>query len=150
MKGEQAKELMSKILDRAIDRDFDTLITGGAVGADLMAAAIAMEKNIDILAAIPFEGQEDRYSSEWRDKYDAILAYPRTTSEYISKEYHKGAYFKRNRYMVNKSSMVIAFMNKPGSGTGYTVEFARESNVDVYVYSQDEDGIWRYTVTKNA
>lgn len=148
--GDQARELMSKILDRVIEKGFDTLITGVAVGADLMAASVAMDKNIDILAAIPFKGQEARYSKDQKELYEAIMAHPRTTKEYVSESYHKGAYFKRNRYMVNRSSMVIAFMNNSKSGTGYTVDFAQSEGVEIFIYSQDEGGIWRYKFSKNT
>jgi len=45
---------------------------------------------------------------------------------------------KRNKYMVDHSSVVIACYNGKPSGTGNTVRFAKESGCKVRIVNPDE------------
>ena len=51
----------------------------------------------------------------------------------ISKEYHPGAYQKRNAWMVNKASKIIALCNGEASGTLNTVRYAEAQKVSVHM-----------------
>ena len=47
---------------------------------------------------------------------------------YISKEKKKGCMHARNRYMIDNSSLCIAYMTRQSGGTAYTVKYAQENN----------------------
>ena len=51
----------------------------------------------------------------------------------ISKEYHPEAYQKRNAWMVNKASKIIALCNGEQSGTLNTVRYAEAQKVSVHM-----------------
>lgn len=50
---------------------------------------------------------------------------------YTSHDYFRGCMFKRNRHLVNGSSVCIAYLTQEKGGTAYTVNYARQSNVQV-------------------
>ena len=43
------------------------------------------------------------------------------------------AYQKRNEWMVDHSSLVLAFYNGEPGGTANTIQYARKHGVDVYI-----------------
>ena len=45
---------------------------------------------------------------------------------------------KRNEYMVEKSEIVIAVWDGSTSGTGYTVNFAKEKGKKIYVLNPEK------------
>ena len=49
----------------------------------------------------------------------------------LSPEYFPGAYYQRNRYLVDHSSVCIAYMCYRKSGTGHTVNYAEKMGVPV-------------------
>ena len=50
---------------------------------------------------------------------------------YTSHDYFRGCMFKRNRHLVNGSSVCIAYLTQEKGGTAYTVNYARQNNVQV-------------------
>lgn len=50
---------------------------------------------------------------------------------YTSHDYFRGCMFKRNRHLVNGSSVCIAYLTQEKGGTAYTVNYARQNNVRV-------------------
>ena len=51
---------------------------------------------------------------------------------YTSEEYTKGCMHKRNRYLVDNSSVCIAYLTEAKGGTAYTVDYALKHNLTVY------------------
>lgn len=131
------------LAEEFLDRGFDHFITGMARGVDLdfgveMIRCKKLSKRYEGLtveAAIPYPEQYLRYDYASRKKYNYILEYcDRTT--YISNEYSKDCYFRRNRYMVDNSDAVIALWNgEESGGTFYTINYAREQGKEVRIVS---------------
>ena len=48
-----------------------------------------------------------------------------------SKEFGKGCYSVRNKYMIERSSRLIAVVSDYKSGTGQTVAYARKRGIDI-------------------
>lgn len=108
----------------------DQIITGMALGADQMAAEAAMYLGIPFLAAIPFEGQADRWKPEQIEKYLQLLEWANEI-EIISED-PKGRYeiiralHDRNKWMVDRASVVVAMWNgAEKGGTAHCVRYAR-------------------------
>ncbi len=49
----------------------------------------------------------------------------------LSPKYCSGIYHRRNRHLVDFSSVCIAYMTRENSGTGYTVNYAKENGLPV-------------------
>ena len=51
----------------------------------------------------------------------------------VQRHYNKWCFQKRNKYMVDKSDVVLAVWNRETIGTGNTVKYANEKNRKVIV-----------------
>ena len=50
---------------------------------------------------------------------------------YTSQEYTRDCMFKRNRHLVDYSSVCICYLNKSTGGTAYTVEYAKKRGLQI-------------------
>lgn len=105
-----------------------TFYTGMAMGFDIVAAEQvtllkASNKNIRLIAVIPFSDQENFYPNDWKDRYYELL---KDCDEVITlnDRYLKWAYDQRNRYMVDRSRYVITFFDGKKGGTMNTLNYA--------------------------
>lgn len=102
-----------------------------AIGFDLEAAKVAIAlreelTELKIVAVIPFEGMQRRFSSsqrttfeEVREEADEVLT--------IATSYSPSVYAMRNNYLVDNSSAVIAYFTGEKGGTAYTIRRAVKS-----------------------
>lgn len=120
-------------------------ISGMAVGVDLWAAEIVVdlkraypEDTIRLFAAIPFEGQANKWSSEYRERYYETLAKADGETTLYA-HYNEGCTFERNRYMVDHSAHMIAVYNgEKKGGTKYTVDYARSKGLEIVIINPED------------
>ena len=136
---ENDKECEAKIAEKlniavqeAIKRGYRHFISGMAAGIDLLAAKIVLQlrgdmpkMEITLEAAIPFLFQSKRWKEETKREYEIILSQCDKV-HYIADAFSLEAYKKRDKYMVDKSSLLIAVEGKPNGGTARTIAYARE------------------------
>ena len=130
-------ELRSHILGAAHD-GYTRFISGGALGVDLWAARIVLEVKeeypwIMLGMAIPCEGQPDKWNYFYKSLYRDICGRADEVTMVSGTPYYSGCMQKRNRYMVDKSSRVIAVFDGSPGGTASTVEYARKTGKDVKI-----------------
>ena len=131
----EIKPLLETAIDNAISDGYVTFITGMAEGVDIWAAEIVLEKkkenkDLHLICAVPHPGFEKRRSQYETERYEYIIK----NADYvttISDNYYRACYQKRNLWMVDRSSLVIAVFNGTASGTKNTVDYAREMGVRV-------------------
>ena len=131
----EIKPFLEKAIDNAIADGYVTFITGMEKGTDIWAAEIVLEKKkqndaLHLICAVPHPDFEKRCGFFEERRYNHILK----NADYvttISDHYYKACYQKRNEWMVNHSSLVIAVWNGTASGTKNTVVYAKHSNVNV-------------------
>lgn len=56
----------------------------------------------------------------------------------LQEQYTSDCMHKRNEYMVEKSEIVIAVWDGSNSGTGYTVNVAKEKGKKIYVLNPEK------------
>lgn len=110
-----------------------TLVTGMALGVDTIFWKVAAKlrksnKNIKIEAAIPFIGQEKKWKEESQKQYKQMLSESDKVTIVSEGGFAKYKMMARNRYMVNKSDIVIAVICKETGGTAQCVKYAKEHN----------------------
>jgi len=110
-------------------------ICGMANGCDTYfgEAVVALrEEHPDIIleAAIPYEGQERAWKAEQRLRY-ARLAESCDRVTVLSPFYHRGCMMERNRYMVDRSSVLIAVYGGGSGGTKNTLEYAASQGLSI-------------------
>ncbi len=130
------KELEKKI-DSAISAGFCHFISGMAQGVDTWAAEIVLDKkrgnpSITLEAAIPHRSQSARWSAAAKKRYDDILCHCDKVT-YVSEDYSYSCMMRRNQYMVDSSSAVIAATDDLTGGSGATVRYAQRKGVPVVI-----------------
>lgn len=110
-----------------------TLVTGMALGVDTVFWEVAAKlrksnKNIRIEAALPFIGQEKKWTEESQKQYKQMLSESDKVTIVSEGGFAKYKMMARNRYMVNKSDIVIAVICKETGGTAQCVKYAKEHN----------------------
>lgn len=132
---EQVRSALRKGIDRALKWKYTIFITGMAQGVDLWAAdeILALRKDrpeIRLVCAIPYEGFADKWDHDWKAKYEAV----KTAADevyYICQRDMRGAPVVRDKWMVDHSSLVIAFYNGEKGGTKTTVDYAESKKIRV-------------------
>ena len=140
----EIKPLLKTAIDNAISDGYVTFITGMAEGVDIWAAEIVLEKkkenkDLHLICAIPNPGFEKRRSQYEKERYEYIIK----NADYvttISDNYYRACYQKRNIWMVDHSSLVIAVFNGTASGTKNTVDYAKKlvCTLKMYCYKKSK------------
>jgi len=122
---------LKKTLQQLIQEGFSHFISGGALGFDLLAAETVLNlkkkhPHIRLIMALPCQNQDAFWNDIQKAKYRAVLSLADSII-YTAENYYKGCMFKRNRYMVDESSCVIAYLNHESGGTKYTIDYAEKS-----------------------
>lgn len=128
------KERLSAALEEAYQQGYRHFLCGMAQGADLyfgeaVVVLRAVHPDVTLEAAIPFEGQADRWPEPDRRRRQALL----DACDYesvVQHRYSKGCMHRRNRFMVDRSSLLLAvYDGTPTGGTGGTVLYALQQGV---------------------
>lgn len=133
------KERIRLEVERAYDEGYRHFITGMARGCDQYFTEIVMELrtqrgDVTVEAAIPCEGQAAGWAASHRRRYEELVALCDFESV-VQHQYTKGCMQRRNRYMVNRSTRLIAVYDGMPGGTRYTVQYAMEQGLDVCLIS---------------
>ena len=135
-KQKELKQRLKSEIAKAYVDGFRCFYCGMAMGFDLLAAEAALSlqselRDLQVVAVVPFRGQTARWSKEAQSKYNSIL---RIVDDVVvlSERYYNGCLLKRNDYMVNHSSRLIAYHNGTDKGgTFYTVKKAGQNGLKV-------------------
>lgn len=134
----RCRQLKKQILDAVFsvyDSGIRHFICGMAIGSDMYFCEAVFElrnehPEVTVEAAMPCEGQ----SSSWQEKDK--LRYERLVSEcdyqtVMQKDYTADCMLRRNRYMIDSSSVLIAAFNGRNGGTMSTVLYALRSGLEI-------------------
>jgi len=137
------KKLADAVL-KLIHSGYDEFISGMADGADIdFAATVLMYKNkfdyIMLEAALPYPYIPPKKDSEYHDQKCEILAFCDRIHT-VSNKYYKGCMHERNKYMVDKSDLILAVWNgnKKG-GTWDTIKYALKKKKKIIYIRLDQD-----------
>ena len=132
---EEVQEWLSEQIAIAISDGYSTFITGMAMGVDIWAGEIVIrmrETNPDLhlIAIVPWPGFSARWNPEWRSRYETLLK-SADLVRYTSQNYSPDIFEKRNKWMVDHSTRLIAFYNGEDGGTKDMISYAEDCGVDV-------------------
>ena len=132
------KEVLAAQIKALADRGVTDFLSGMAQGVDLWCSEIVLDlkkKNpaLRLHCILPCKGQESKWTASAQERYHAILAQANGIV-YVGQEYSKDCMLKRNRYLVDHSSFLLAVYNGTRrSGTGATVRYALKQGREVIV-----------------
>ena len=112
-------------------------ISGMALGCDLYFAEAVLELKeiypaVTLEAALPFPGQAERWAELNRTRWQRILD-ACDLETVVQEDYDRWCMLRRDRYMVERSSAVLAVFDDTPGGTKYTLECAAKQELDIFL-----------------
>ena len=126
------QERLTSAISEAYDHGIRNFISGFALGIDLMAAQLVQSlkcnlPGISLTAAIPFEGQAERYNIYDKRVYRRLLELADKVIV-LSDCYYPRCFLDRDEFMVENASYLIAYYDGRGNGT---ISEETDSNLDI-------------------
>jgi uncharacterized phage-like protein YoqJ len=137
------KERLARAVETAYERGARHFMCGMARGADFYfcEAVLALRlrhPHITLEAVIPFQGQHTRWGEQDKTRYCNLLAQcDRQTL--VQQRYDRGCMLRRNRYMVDRSQLLLAVYDGMQGGTMYTIAYAMRHQVEVTILEIEEE-----------
>ena len=135
------KQSILRELEGLYRRGWRHFISGMALGCDLYfaEAVLALKEiypSVTLEAALPFPGQADRWPeasrARWRRIVDAC-----DVESVVQNHYDRGCMLRRDRYMVERSSAVLAVFDDTPGGTKYTLDHAAKKGLEILLLDVD-------------
>lgn len=128
-------ERLSGAVREVAEEDYRIFYTGGCTGFDILAGETVLGMKdefpgLRLIAVLPFEEQANAWSEFWREKYFNLLERCDDVIT-LQPKYTPGCYQRRNRYMVDRSSLVICCYHGKTGGTQSTVHYAEKMGLTV-------------------
>ena len=113
---------------------------GGATGFDALASEAVIERrvvhpDICLVIVMPHREQARRWSAEEKAQHEHIKS---SADKVIclAEHYYRGCMQRRNRNMVDHSSVCICYLTQDTGGTAYTVKYARKQGLSILNLSE--------------
>lgn len=131
----RVKILIADLLQELYRSGYRHFICGLAAGADMYfgEAVVALRDehpDVTLEAAVPYEGQDRRWPASLRERYFR-LSLECDTVTVLRKEYAPGCMMARNRYMVDRSSQLLALYDGRPGGTYNTIVYAAQCGLTI-------------------
>ena len=132
-KLETVARRLKETLIKLIERGYLYFGAGGALGFDTLAAQTVLElkaeyAQIKLILVLSCVSQADRWSDTDKRIYEQIKE-KADKIVYTSREYTKGCMHKRNRHLVDNSSVCVCYLTENTGGTAYTVNYAESKGL---------------------
>lgn len=134
----EVERRVSKAVEDLIQEGYIYFGAGGARGFDALASEVILKlkkqyPRIHLILVLPFDCQ---YKHEGNWAQAEIEQYRRLRAKaskvvVLAPEYSSGVYYRRNRHLVDNSSVCVAYMTRGNSGTSYTVNYAKAKGLRV-------------------
>ena len=133
---ETIRNLLETAIEKAIQDGYRFFGAGGALGFDTLAAQTVLTlkqqyPHIRLILVLPCINQANGWKQADVDEYERIRALADKVV-YTSTEYTYGCMHKRNRHLVDNSSLCICYLTKVSGGTAYTVRYAESKKISVF------------------
>lgn len=131
------KERLAAAVEDAYDKGMRHFMCGMARGADFYFCDAVLElrerrSGVTLEAVIPCEEQAARWSERERERWFSLVE--RCDGEtMLQHHYDKGCMLRRNRYLVDHSSMLIAVYDGMLGGTMYTLSYAMKRGLETVI-----------------
>lgn len=112
---------------------------GGALGFDTLAAETVLRlrdqfPQIQLILALPCREQTRGWSAASVERYGSILRRANKVI-YTSEHYNRGCMQRRNRFMVDHSTVCVAYCTRAAGSSAYTLQYARKSGLRILLVS---------------
>lgn len=118
----------------AVKDGYNEFLSGMALGFDTECCKVINELKksykIKLIACVPCKNQDAGFNLKQKEEYIKLL---QSADEVVvlSEKYYEGCMQKRNKFMVDNSSLIIAHVKKDFGGTAFTINYALKENKQV-------------------
>lgn len=124
-------------LDGIVQIGYRNFICGMAEGCDMYFAEAVLElrsrfPDVTLESAIPCDRQADKWDIAQQRRYEHIMAESDTVT-FVQHQYSPGCMMRRNRYMVDRSSLLLACFDGQSGGTMNTILYAQRRGLKVVI-----------------
>ena len=132
--SELERRLRSAIIS-AINNGYMFFGAGGALGFDTLAAQTVLDlkkeyAHIRLILVLPCISQTKNWQEQDIAEYERIKKRADKVV-YTSLNYSRGCMHKRNRHLVENSSLCICYLREQTGGTLYTVAYAKKQKLSI-------------------
>jgi len=129
------KQRIADAVEMAYDEGYRHFICGMSLGCDqyLCEAVLALRRrhpDVTIEAAIPCPTQADAWTAAQQERYRRLLA-ECDLETMVSEKYTSTCMQRRDRYMVDHASLLIAVFDGTAGGTQYTMQYAMQRGLNI-------------------
>lgn len=131
---EELRACLEAAIRQAVKDGYVCFITGMAPGIDLWAGETVLKlkeefPDIKLAAALPYPEFGRRSHNDLREATERLLMAADMVF-CVRSEYSRFSYTDRDRWMVDRSSRIIAAFNGSPGGTRYTLEYAAKRGLE--------------------
>ena len=135
LKKWKIEKKLKETLEALIDNGYCYFGAGGALGFDTIAAQTVLElkkkhPEIKLILVLPCKNQTRGWEEKDVTVYESIIEQADKVV-YTQEHYDRGCMLKRNRHLVDNSSVCVAYLTEEKGGTAYTVNYANQKGVKV-------------------
>lgn len=135
LKKWKIEKKLKETLEALIDNGYCYFGAGGALGFDTIAAqtVLGLKKKhpeIKLILVLPCKNQTRGWEEKDVSVYESIIEQADKVV-YTQEHYDRGCMFKRNRHLVDNSSICVSYLTEEKGGTAYTVNYANQKGVKV-------------------
>ena len=124
-----SREKLERTLLALIERGADTFYCGMALGFDMLCCELLVRLRetypVRIVACVPCADQAMRYSERAKIRYKELLS-ACDAKIVLHERYESGCMFERNRWMVDRCDLLLAYLETDRGGAFYTVNYAKK------------------------
>ena len=129
------KRRIAAAVEAAYEEGYRHFACGMALGCDLYfcEAVLALRERwpgVVMEAAIPCPSQADRWPPRQRERYRRLVA-ACDLETVVCQAYSPGCMQRRDRYMVDHASLLIAVFDGSPGGTRYTMQYAMGQGLSI-------------------
>lgn len=137
------KRRIADAVEAAYEQGYRHFLCGMAQGCDLyfcecVLALRARQPDVTVEAAIPCPTQADVWPAAQRERYRHLVE-ACDMETLVSARYTPSCMQRRDRYMVDHASLLIAAFDGSAGGTRYTVEYAMRRGIAIVDLAIPED-----------
>ena len=133
---------LEDVLTSLIEQGYRYFGAGGALGFDTLAAQTILRlreryPQIRLILVLPCRNQARGWPRSDIYIYEEIKRRADKVT-YTSESYFQGCMQKRNRHLVDNSSVCVCCLTKPTGGTAHTVNYARRCGLRILNMAQSK------------
>lgn len=125
-------------------------LTGCAMCVDIWCAEIVLQlknkyEDIELFSVLPCNNHDEKWSESYKQRLKNVLDNSKKSIT-LQKNYTSDCYFKRNKYLVDKSNIVLGVydLKMKRSGTRNTLNYAIQENKEIIILDIANLQIYKY------